>query len=159
MSLSEDESDPELGSELEELLELAFRLSWLVELPVKGITVGDFTLGASFSSSASLSELALDVDEDDEVKLAFLVKGFKVEDCFFADLGRDVTPLIRVFESLSSLLVSLLVPLLVPLIGVASALPFNLPFPFAFPCMSFFTCTAALSPFSILAVRLCFFVF
>lgn len=67
--LSDDESDSESESEVEDSLELAFRFNLLIGSLTVAFALGSLAPGFSFSPSASLSELVLDVEKVEEIDL------------------------------------------------------------------------------------------
>lgn len=155
-SSDDDESDSESVSELDDSLELAFRFSLLVGLLVVGVMEGSLAPGASFSSSASLSELVLDVDADDaddDFELITFFIGFEAEACFLVNFDVAITSSMSTSDPLSSLLLPLL-----PLLLVTSASTLALPFSFLlfFGCL---TCTVASSAASSLLVSSSFALF
>lgn len=145
-SSDDDESDSESVSELDDPLELAFRFSLLVGLLVVGVMESSLAPGASFSSSASLSELVLDVDADDDFELITFFTGFGAEACFLVNFDVATTSSMSTSDSLSSLLLPLL-PLLLVTSDSTLALPFS--FLLFFGCL---TCTVASSAASSLLV-------
>ena len=130
--VSESESD----SELEELLELAFRLRPFIKPLTVGFCeaagVGSCAPASSFSSSASLSELELDADFVDELVFDVLLD-------FLEEFFAGVASFISTSESLILSLLSL--PLLL-VISFAAALACDFTFSLAF--VTFFDFLAAL---------------
>ena len=134
------EDELESDSELEDWLEPALRLSLLMRPLTVGFEVGTLAPAASFSSSASLSELEVEDDPEDEAAFAGFFSAFEAVTIFlssaspseleldedsevpgvFADFLVTFGPvesfMLSKADSLSSLLVSLL-----PLLEVCSA--------------------------------------
>jgi len=110
------ELDPESESELEEELELPFRFK-LFAAPLVGLfedeVAGSFAPVGSFSSSASLSELELDVEGDGDFRLDAFVT-------FAVGSGTVAASFISASESLP-LLLPLSPPLLVSFFARTSA--------------------------------------
>lgn len=130
------ESDSDFETELEEPLVLAFRLSFFTKPLTVGFCeaagIGVWAPALSFSSSASLSALELDVDLEDD--LAF--------DAFFdflIDFCAEVASFLSPSESASSPLLSL--PLLLVIsfaMTLATAASLALASAFAFAFLAFF---------------------